>query len=135
MVRLGGVEGMNFTAASVFENPASLSRIDRFSSSFFMTQLMEEVMYQNIALAFRTKIGVLGLGFMTVGVDEIPKTLERKFFDGSEYFVDYYFNYQNSMAKASYQFSFSRYAHVGVSGTYYYSDFEFFHYQFYLAKH
>jgi hypothetical protein len=124
MVRLGGIMGMSSYADSIFENPAGLKRIQRFSSSFFTSTLMDEVEYQNLAFAIRAPLGVFGIGFMTVGVDDIARTLEKKYSDRTEYFVDYYFNYKNSVAKASYQLSLNRSFHLGFSGSYYYSSFD-----------
>lgn len=124
MVRLGGVVGMSQYADAVFENPASLKRIKEFSSSFFHSNLMEEAEYQNLAIAFRLPVGVFGIGFMTVGVDQIPKTQEKIYSDRTDYFIDYYFDYKNSVAKASYQVSLNRGFHVGFSGSYYYSRFD-----------
>lgn len=124
MVRIGGIYGMGQYADSIFENPAALKRINKFSSSFFNSTLMDEAQYQNLAFAFRSDFGVFGIGFMTVGVDEIAKSREKKYPDRTEYFVDYYFDYRNSVAKASYQFSLSRSFHVGFSGSYYYSNFD-----------
>ena len=123
-VRLGGLEGMSYHADSVFENPASLYRIRQFSTSFFQTTFMEEVVYQNIAIAMKTRMGVLGLGFFNAGVDNIPKTEKMDYSDYTEYYVRYMFNYQNSLLKAAYQFSFSDYLHFGVSGSYFYSEFD-----------
>lgn len=123
-VRLGGVEGMSYHADSVFENPASLYRIRRFSSSFFQTEFMQEVLYQNIAVAMKTPMGVFGLGFFNVGVDGIPKTGKQDYVDYTDYYVRYYFNYQNSLIKGSYQFSMSDYIHFGVSGSYFFSEFD-----------
>lgn len=123
-VRLGGLEGMSYHADSVFENPASLYRIRQFSTSFFQTTFMEEVVYQNIAIAMKTRMGVLGLGFFNAGVDNIPKTGKMDYSDYTEYYVRYMFNYQNSLLKAAYQFSFSDYLHFGLSGSYFYSEFD-----------
>ena len=36
----------------------------------------------------------------------------------------YYFNYQNSLIKGSYQYSVSDYIHIGVSGSYFFNDFD-----------
>ena len=125
MIRLGGVEGMSSKSDSVFENPAALYRINRFSSSFFRTQFMDEVTFENGSVAMRFPFGVLGLGFMNLGVDEIPKTREKQLHhDRTQYVVDYYFNYQNSLLKAVYQFSRSELLHFGVSGSYYFSKFD-----------
>ncbi len=123
-VRLGGIEGMSYHADSVFENPAALYRVRRFSTSFFQTNFMEEVMYQNIAVAMKTSIGVFGLGFFNVGVDNIPKTEKMEYSDYTEYYVRYNFNYQNSLLKASYQFSTSDFLHFGFSGSYFFSEFD-----------
>jgi hypothetical protein len=124
MVRLGGVMGMSSYADSIFENPAALKRVQKFSSSFFTSTLMDEVEYQNLAFAIRAPVGVFGIGFMTVGVDDIASTLAKKYADRTEYFVDYYFNYMNSVAKASYQLSLNKGFHLGFSGSYFFSSFD-----------
>ncbi|RAP30220.1 hypothetical protein DID78_02800 [Candidatus Marinamargulisbacteria bacterium SCGC AG-343-D04] len=124
MVRLAGIEGMSKRADSVFENPAALYNVSRFSSSFFTTTLMEEVKYQNGAAAFRLPIGVVGIGFMNVGVEDIIKSRKRELFDKTIYEIDSYFGYQNSLLKLAYQFSRSEHIHIGISTSYYYSEFD-----------
>ena len=123
-IRLGGIEGMSSHSDSVFENPAALYRVKRFSTTFFQTTFMEEVVYQNIAFAMKTNLGVFGLGFFNAGVDNIPKTMKNEYEDYTEYYVKYYFNYQNSLLKASYQVSPSEFLHLGISGSYFYNEFD-----------
>ena len=48
LIATGGVEGFNYGAKSIFENPASLSRVYRRSLSAFTTELMDEVTYLNV---------------------------------------------------------------------------------------
>ena len=114
-VRLGGVEGMSNHADSVFENPAALYRIKRFSSSFFTTTLLNEAVYQNMAIAMRVgRIGVFSIGYFNLGVKDIYKTsIDSN--DDFTFIVDSTFNYDNSLMKFAYQYSMSRSLHLGVS--------------------
>ena len=66
---------MSSTADSVFGNPAALYRINKLSSSFFTTTFMDEVTYQNAAIAIRLGLGTLGLGYMNLGVIIYQKPL------------------------------------------------------------
>jgi len=118
-IRLANIEGFGTSSYSVFENPASLYRIRRLSASGFTSELMDEVRYENLSLAFRLSAGVVGLGLMRVGVDDIYYTGMS---DNEFYIVDT-FSYRNYMAKIAYQYSFSRFFHVGASYTYYLTHF------------
>ena len=124
MIRLGNIEGMSDYADSVFNNPAALNRINSFSSSFFTTTFMEEVVYHNGALALRLPVGVFGLGYMSLGMDDIPHTIEVDAFDRTYYEIDYYFKYANSLIKAAYGFSSSNFVHYGIAATYYMTEFD-----------
>ena len=121
MIRLGNIEGFSHEASSIFENPAGLYRVNRMSSSAFTTTFMEEVTYQNVAMAMRMPIGVLGVGYMGLGVDEIPRTFKNEV---KEFDINGYFGYKNSMAKVAYQLSQSRHLHFGGSFSYYLTEFD-----------
>lgn len=128
-VRLGQIVGHSDRADAVFGNPASLYKLNRFSSSFFQTKFMEEVLYQNMAVAARVNVGifqgVVGIGFMNAGVDNIIKTAQYIRSDGETQTVaESTFNYQNSLLTACYQFTLFDALHMGVAGNYYYSDFD-----------
>ena len=60
MVRQGNIYGFSNKADSVFENPASLYRVGRFSSSFFRTTFMGDLTYMNGSVAVRGMGGVFG---------------------------------------------------------------------------
>ncbi|MFC1770615.1 hypothetical protein ACFLZV_01895 [Candidatus Margulisiibacteriota bacterium] len=118
MIRIGNIEGFSKLANVTFENPSSLHRLNRFSASAFMTTLMHEVEYKNLALGIRLPIGVVGLGYMTAEVSEIPHTYMKS--DLEETFgVDEYFNYHSSLAKVAYCLSQSKNIHFGISATYF----------------
>lgn len=122
-IRMAGIKGMSDYADSVFENPASLYRIKSFSSSFFTATLIEDAVYQNMAVAFRGPIGVIGVGLFNLSVDDIYKTTIDAD-DDFTFIIDETFSYDNYLAKLAYQFSFTRALHVGVSGTWFYSTFD-----------
>ena len=68
----GYIEGFNQRAHSVFENPATMTAINKGSIGIFSTTLMNEIAYRNIALAAPTPIGTLGFEFMEAISDDIP---------------------------------------------------------------
>ena len=121
MIRVGNIEGFNTMSSGVFENPAALYRINQVAISAFTTTLMNEVSYKNISIATKVPFGVLGLGYMTAGVTGIPHTYEQVYDPGtgSEFAVDRYFEYNNTMAKISYELSQTDTLHFGVSAVYY----------------
>jgi hypothetical protein len=117
MIRLGNIEGFSHTASSVFENPAALYRISRLSGSMFTTTMMDEVLYQNLALAVRTDYGVFGFGYMSAGVDDIFSTAMNP--ETEEFYSIGTFKYENMMAKLAYQFSQNEHLHFGLGGTFF----------------
>lgn len=122
-LRIANIEGFSPHASNVFENPAGLYRINKFSTSAFMTTIMQDVLYQNLALCYRLPIGVLGFGHMQVGVDNIHKTREVTDSLGLSYpEIDYDFGYKNSVSKISYQVSQSQHLHLGASFSYFFTS-------------
>jgi len=111
MIRLGNIEGYSSLANTIFENPAGMFRINRLSVSAFTTTLMEEVTYRNLALSVRLPVGIIGFGYMSVGVDDIPKTIEET----NRFFRVGSFGYKNSLGKVAYQVSQSRNLHFGAA--------------------
>ena len=120
-VRLGNIEGHSGLAAGVFENPASIYKTYRLSTSLFQTQLMDEVTYRSLAATFRLPLGVLGVGVMSTRVDELFET--AKDLDRNKIIKVGTFDYSNYIAKAAYQLSFSQFFHVGVAGSMFYQDY------------
>ena len=123
MIRLGNVEGFSGAASSVFENPAALYRIKKASVSLFSTTFMDEVSYKNVSVGIRMPAGMLGFGYMTAGVNDIPLT-DKNVFDSTN--PDDYeiiqvgsFGYNNSLMKMSYQISQTKNLHIGASLSYF----------------
>lgn len=114
-IRKGDIQGFSSTATGIFENPASIYRTYKLSASAFMTEFMEEASYQNIALAMRMPIGVIGLGVMRLGVDDLYKTKE----ENGRHVTNGTFNYDNTLYKIAYQVSHSRYLHIGIAANLY----------------
>ena len=62
-IAMGNIEGFNGDASVVFDNPACLEDISKYSVSMFGTTLMEDAKYSSLSAAVRTKYGVFGLGY------------------------------------------------------------------------
>lgn len=122
MIRQGNIEGFSELSASVFENPAALYRINKFSSSLFTVNLMNEVSYQNISTGVRLPVGMIALGYMAVNVDDIKRAKEID--PGLEYDEDGTFGYKNILAKLAYQLSQNKLLHWGVSLSYFHTSLE-----------
>jgi hypothetical protein len=124
-IRVGNVEGFGEYANTVFENPAAPYYTEGYTASVFTTKIMDEVTYQNIALSGKFLGGTVAVGYMMAGVQEIPKTIELNFgntnpdFDDTEFGVEGYFEYINSITKISYAVSQTEYLHFGMSANYY----------------
>eukprot|EP01047_Picozoa_sp_COSAG01_P021934 COSAG01_NODE_1288_length_10887_cov_324.284761_9_plen_320_part_00 len=117
MIRLGYIEGFSRYANCIFENPAGLYRTSRISTSLFTTTIMKENKYYNAALSMRLKYGVVGLAFMTLGVEDIGKTgldNQNKIYETGEFY-----SYKNSLMKLAYQYSLSDRLHLGANLNFY----------------
>ena len=68
MIRRGNIEGFSLGSNAIFENPASLHKVNVLSTSVFSSQIMKEVNYRNVSIAFNSDIGVFGFGYMDAGV-------------------------------------------------------------------
>jgi len=116
----GNVEGFNFTASGMFENPASLAKIENASVGLFMTTLMDEAAYNNLALATRTPFGVIGFGYAETSVVDNPITAQ----DGNgEYFVTDTFDYRQGILRAAYADYLLPNICFGVSFSQYFNNF------------
>lgn len=102
MIGLGNMEGFSDKANTIFENPAGLYRLSGGGFSAFTSTLMDEVVYTNLAIATPTPFGTFGLGYMEVGVTEIPHTGQRNDLN-STFFPEYFFDYKNSLFRLSWQ--------------------------------
>lgn len=126
MISKGNIEGISDYSNNVFDNPAALKRINKFSATLFTTTLMEEIAYRNISMAFRLPVGVMGIGYMSADVEDIIRS-KRVVFDEEnnpedyEFLPDGTFGYTNNIMKLSYQISQTKNLHWGVSAVRYYT--------------
>ena len=96
----GYIEGYEQRAHSVFENPATMTAINKGSIGVFSARLMNEVTYRNIALAAPTPIGKLGFGFMeaiSYGFYHTGEGSKGRFYEESS------FDWRDSIYKLSFQ--------------------------------
>ena len=115
MIGRGSVQGFSEQASVLFENPASLKLLNKGSVSIFYTKLINELEYKNVAVAYRGSMGMIGVGYMDLGVQGIPKTKrenDMNFQIGS-------FQYLNSVVKVSYQNSLNNKLSYGVSSSFF----------------
>lgn len=122
MVRLGRIEGFSTVASGIFENPASLQETNRLSLSAFQTELIKELPYQNVAVAFRVPNFVLGIGYMGVTVTDIDKNGVDTVNDMPK--PEGKFDYKSDVMKLSLTYSFSRRFHMGTALSVYHSSFD-----------
>ena len=83
-----GATGFNKTASSVFENPGALRFIDGISVSSFESRLIEDTKYGAYALVLNAGIAKIGVGYISMGVENIPDTALDGF--GDPYVVSYF---------------------------------------------
>ena len=62
MIRRGNIEGFSMGSNAIFENPAALHNINLVSTSVFSTQIIKEVNYRNVSIAYKSKVRYLELG-------------------------------------------------------------------------
>lgn len=115
----GNVEGFNYAASTVFENPAGLQRISNQSISMFTTKVMNEVSYSNMAYAIKTKKGTFGVGFMLASVYDAPSTIINQESADKEIVDNGTYDYQSVQYKLSYARTLKENLHIGVSTTFY----------------
>ncbi|MGA0241956.1 MAG: hypothetical protein ACO3K7_03025 [Candidatus Marinamargulisbacteria bacterium] len=119
MIRKGNIEGFSAGANSVFENPAGLYRVNTLSTSVFATTIMKEVNYRNVSLAFKSSIGVIAVGYMDAGVDDIITTT----MDSNKNVVaNGTFSYKNRVIKVGYQNTVTDQLHWGVNAVGYMNE-------------
>ena len=120
-IGLANISGFNRSASGVFENPASLHAVDRWSASFFSTTIMDEVEYLSIAGAYRFEFGVLALARMGASVSDIPNT--TGVYDSSNQLIGIdtisIFDYGNHVYKVGYQTMLRNQWSLGVALNYY----------------
>ena len=61
-------------AASMFSNPAGLGKVSKFSAITMYSQLLNELPYTMFGAAYRTNIGVIGLGYAGMSVGDIKES-------------------------------------------------------------
>lgn len=118
MIRRGNVEGFSKGSNAIFENPAALHHVNVISTSVFASQIMQEVEYRNISIAFNTGAGIFALGYMDAGVEDIPITA----MNGDIVEAVGSFSYMNRVFKAAYQNSITDQLHLGVSAVGYLNE-------------
>lgn len=127
-IRIGNIQGFTNKSYALFDNPASLHRLNKFSVSLFDTTFMNEVNYRNYSTAFRLKNGVLAVGMMSASVSGIPRTaisfsgnpsvtdpFQQVQLPEGEIVRDGQYSYVNELYKVGYQFSQSRKFHWGIA--------------------
>jgi hypothetical protein len=121
MIGIGNIEGFSTNANTVFENPAGLHYINNYSLTAFTTKIIDEVTYRNIALGINTDYGHFGFGYMSADVTDIPYTSVNK--NNNQFEADYFFKYENMLAKLAYEIPFTSSIHIGTSLNYYKNTF------------
>ena len=119
-IGLANISGFNQSASGVFENPASLYSVDRWSASFFNTTIMDEVDYLAIAGAYRFKYGVLAFARMGASVSDIPNTSGE--YENNELVginIRSLFEYANYVYKLGYQTMLKNQWSLGLALNYY----------------
>jgi hypothetical protein len=97
-----GALGFDDSAVSVFENPASLTRIQTSSISAFQTTVMSDTFYKNLAVALRLgKRQSLSVGFAELSTDDIPKT---------QLYINPLYSQEEIIAVSSYRYANQRLA-------------------------
>ena len=86
------------------------------------SQIMKEVNYRNVSIAFNSDIGVFGFGYMDAGVDDIIKTSLSGTGDSAIVVADGVFSYKNRVIKVGYQNSITEELHVGVNAVGYMNE-------------
>lgn len=117
-ISIGNIGGFNEDASAIFDNPASLYHTREKSLSAFTTKLMDEVQYINFAGSYRTRIGVVSLGYVSLGVNDIyatEKIPELTFPSDLDDYVLETFNYSNTLLKLGFQKTLNPNFHWGVA--------------------
>ncbi len=122
MIRRGNIEGFSAGSNGIFENPAGLYRVNKISTSVFSSKLMDEVNYRNVSVAYSSDIGVIAIGYMDAGVDDIISTKLQGEGDNATVIADGTFSYKNRVMKIGYQTSITDQLHLGVSGVGYLNE-------------
>ena len=115
MIALGNIEGASDSANSIFENVALMNNVNKYSISMFTANLMEEVDFKHFAVAYRLPIGVLGVGAITSGVNDIPYTQKV----GDRLYQIGNFGVSTTLGKLGYAFSLSEENFLGLTLDYY----------------
>lgn len=109
----GNIEGFSYTSNSIFENPAALYRVNKFSASFFSSTIINEVNFNNFSAAYNFgKWGTFSLGYMSSQVTDIPITEEN---DAGIFIQNGSFEYLNTITKLGYMYSYKPNWHLGTA--------------------
>jgi len=118
-IGMGNIRGFSYSADTLFENPAGLTRIKKYNVSLFNTTLLDDVHYYSVALASNTNYGYFGVGIYEALVANIPETYINELTTNDEFAVKSTFDYKDSIFKIGYAYHFSDTMDIGFSGTYY----------------
>ena len=111
-IAMGTIDGFSKDSTAIFENPAGLYHIKSKSASFFTATYLNEVDYNNMSFAKKTRFGTFGLGLMKVSISDNPVTGVDN--AGEHVLVDS-FTFNNWVLKTSYEKSIRPNIHWGVS--------------------
>ena len=118
-IGIGSIEGFSNSSAAIFQNPAGLTKVRGESISAFKTTIMDDTNYSNLALAYRTQWGVVGLGMVRLSVADIDET-------GVDQFGEYESIVNRTYSSSVYFASFAPYTNdysLGYSLKYFSSQF------------
>ena len=118
-IGIGSIEGFSNSSAAIFQNPAGLTSVSGQSISAFKTTIMDDTDYSNLAIAYRSQWGVIGLGIVRLSVADIAET-------GVDQFGEYESIANQNYSSSAYFASFAPYTDdysLGYSLKYFSSQF------------
>ena len=74
MISRGNIQGFSQGSQLVFENNAALSKLHKYSASFFTTTYFNESRFTALSLSLPLSVGNIGLGYMVNSVDDVAET-------------------------------------------------------------
>lgn len=124
MIGLGNIQGFGKGASVVFENPAALFRVDNTSVSLFTSKIIDEVLYNNIAISAQLPFGTVAFGYHETSVLGFANTYWNSSLGLSgRPDVSSYFDYRDAIYKIGYQYQYSDHISLGTAATYFSKSF------------
>ena len=118
-IGMGNIKGFSFSADTLFDNPAGLTRISDNNISAFNTTLLDDVHYYSLALASNIKYGTIGVGIYQANITNIPETYLNQSSSLKKFEILNTFDYKDSIFKVGYAFQKSDTLSIGITGTLY----------------